>query len=339
MRIDRNNLSAGEISADDSAFTLIELLVVIAIIAILAALLLPALSRAKTQAQGVQCMANLRQCCLAWTTYNADFAGVFPYNEEGDISDPTANQSQTYNPQGWVFGWQGYSGTSQAPDPLDANTNPLYCLSANYAQLGPYFKTTGILHCPADRSTDEPGGAGKPRLRSYSMSESVGANHKGDAGVSGSTTDPVQGYYLPVPTFRIYLKEADVTHPSPAKLWLLTDENADSINDGAFAFAMPSGTAQSPSTGWIDVPSKRHNNACGFTFVDGHAQIHKWLMPQNIPGELDGPSANNPSFNAPSGGYGVDRDFYWMGWRTSYPADTSLPAHVNNLMYYPDPEP
>jgi prepilin-type N-terminal cleavage/methylation domain-containing protein/prepilin-type processing-associated H-X9-DG protein len=310
-------------------FTLIELLVVIAIIAILAALLLPGLARAKQQAQGVKCMSNLKECTLAWLTYNTDFKGVFPYNSEGDVSDPTPG---AYNPQGWVFGWQGYSGTSQAPDPLDSNTNPAYCLSANYAQLGPYIKSIGVYRCPADRSGDLPNGAGLPRQRSYSMSESIGAN------TNGSAVDPTQGYYLPSTTFRVYLKESDLGRPSPAKLWLLTDENADSINDGAFAFAMPSGTASTPACSWIDVPSKRHNNACGFTFVDGHSEIHRWLMPQNIPGELDGPSANNPQFTQPSGGYGADPDFYWMGWRTSYPLDTSEP-HFHNTMFYGDPQP
>ena len=231
---------------------------VIAIIAILAALLLPVLSHAKMQAQGIQCVSNLRQCGIAWQTYNADFKGVFPYNEEGDVTDPTAGSSQVYNPQGWVFGWQGYSGTSQAPDPLDANTNPLYCLSANYAQLGPYFKTIAVLHCPADRSCDQAGGRGTARCRSYTMSESIGANHNGDEGESGSTTDPQQGYWLPSPTFRIYLKESDLGHPSPAKLWLMNEENADSINDGAFAIRMPS----AGQTSWIDVPTKRHNNSC-----------------------------------------------------------------------------
>jgi prepilin-type processing-associated H-X9-DG protein len=164
------------------------------------------------------------------------------------------------------------------------------------------------------------------------MNESIGAN------TNGTAINPSQGFYLPSTTFRIYLKESDVSHPSPSKLWLLTDENADSINDGAFAFAMPTGTASSPSCYWIDVPSKRHNNACGFTFVDGHAEIHKWLMPQNIPGELDGPSASNPQFTEPAGGYGADPDFFWMGWRTSYPIDTTMP-HFHNVMYYGDPQP
>jgi len=323
--------------SDDGGFTLIELLVVIAIIAILAAMLLPALARAKQQAQNVQCMSNLKQCSLAWLTYNTDFKGVFPYNEEGDVNDPSASSSQTYNPQGWVFGWQGYSGSGQAPDPLDANTNPLYCLSANYAQLGPYLKMTAVLRCPADRSCDRAGASGPPRLRSYSMSESVGGNHNGDAGTAGSTSDPQQGFYLPAPDFRVYLKEADVTAPSPAKLWLLTDENADSINDGAFAFRMPVKNA-TPESSWIDVPSKRHNNACGFTFVDGHSEIHKWQMPQNMPGELYGPTANNPQFTSITGASG-DPDFYWLGWRSSYPSDTSNPAHLRNLMFYPDPAP
>ena len=313
-------------------FTLIELLVVIAIIAILAAMLLPALTHAKQQAQGTKCLSNLKQCSLAWLMYNADFNGHFAYNEEGDIADTTPGV-----PQGWVYGWQGYTGTTQAPDPVDANTNSAYCLTGGYAQIGPYLKAIGAFRCPADQSGDLPGGVGNPRQRSYSMSESIGPNHNGDAGVKGSATDPLQGAYLSYPTFQIYLKESDLAHPSPSKLWLLTDENADTINDGAFALAMP---IQGQSTEWVDVPSKRHNNATGFNFVDGHAEIHEWRMPQYIPGELDGPEANNPQFAADSVGKSVDGgndpDLFWMGWRTSYPASA---ANVSFLMNYPDPQP
>jgi len=277
-------------------------------------------------------MSNLKQCGLAWLTYNADFSGRFAYNEEGDIADPNAGN---YAPQGWVYGWEGFTGSSAPPDPVDANTNTDYCLNANYAQLGPYLKSIGVLRCPADMSGDSPGGAGTPRQRSYSMSQSIGANHNGTLG-TGTPNDPYQGMWLTYKNYLVYLKESDLSHPSPSKLWVLTDENADSIEDAAFAFAMP---IKGQSTKWIDVPSKRHNNACGFNFADGHAEIHKWLMPQNIPGELNGPSANNPQWPTLDNqnlDNGQDPDMFWMGWRTSYPI---IAGNASVLMGYPDPAP
>jgi prepilin-type N-terminal cleavage/methylation domain-containing protein/prepilin-type processing-associated H-X9-DG protein len=327
----------GTTKSDHLGFTLIELLVVIAIIAILAGLLLPTLTRAKQKAQGIECMSNIRQCTIAWLTYNTDFNGIFPYNEEGDIADPSPGRS----PQGWIYAWEGYVGTGQPPDPGDGNTNPVYCLSAGYSQIGPYLQNVSVLHCPTDRSGNLAGGAGALRQRSYSMNQAIGANHNGDVGTTGSPTDPLQGEWLPYPTYQVYFKEGDVITPGPSKLWLLTDENADGINDGAFGLIMPS----AGSSRWVDIPSKRHNNACAFTFVDGHAEIHKWRQPQNIPGELNGPKMNNPDFVTLAGAnfgqginLGADPDMYWLGWRTSYPTDTSA-ANVQALMNYPDPGP
>jgi prepilin-type processing-associated H-X9-DG protein len=172
------------------------------------------------------------------------------------------------------------------------------------------------------------------------MSESIGANHNGTAGTIGNTTtDAQQGKWLPTPSYQIYLKESDLSHPAPSKLWLMLDENADSINDGAFAVIMPT---KGFSTEWIDVPSKRHNNATVFNFVDGHAEIHTWRMPQYLPGELDVPKPNNPEFAAAQVGSSVDGgedvDLFWMGWRTSYPSDPT-PQNLNILMNYGDPQP
>lgn len=303
-----------------AAFTLIELLVVIAIIAILAAMLLPALARAKIQAQETSCMNNLKQTDLAWLLYNSDFSGNFVCNEEGGG-----------NPPAWVFGGEGYAGSSQPPGPLDSNTNVNYIINPAYSLLGPYFKNPQLLHCPADQSCNAANRVGPPRLRSVSMNQAFGLSTSWT--LVNSSGQP-QGVWLPAPTFDVYVKESDMAHPSPSGLWLFIDENADSINDAAFAFQMPENPVASE---WIDMPSKRHGgDSDGFSFADGHAEMHHWLQPGKIAPEFDAPEG--AAYNAVDKvnlGVPADPDVHWMAWRTSYPSD----GNVAKWMPYPNPGP
>jgi prepilin-type N-terminal cleavage/methylation domain-containing protein/prepilin-type processing-associated H-X9-DG protein len=241
----------------DAAFTLIELLVVIAIITILAGLLIPVLAHAKARAQGIYCLANLRQITIAWTMYAGDNGGNFPVNEE--------NQAEADGPlPGWVKGNLDYSGS---PD----NTNVAFLIDPQYALLGSYLKSASVFKCPSDHSMSY-GTSGIARVRSFSMNQAVGP------GANGSPLG--QGALLPTPTYRVYVKESDLGKPGPSDLWLLIEEDPDSINDGGFSFAMPPGAIV---TRWDDMPSKCHGNGCPFSFTDGHAEIHKWLWPQVIP--------------------------------------------------------
>lgn len=230
---------------------------VVTVLGMLAAVLLPALTRAKARAQGVYCVNNLRQITLAWGLYAADNGGALAPNEE--------SQAAADGPRpGWVKGNLDYAGS---PD----DTNLDFLLNPQDALLGGYLAAALVFKCPADDSLSF-GQAGLPRVRSFSMNEAIGPNGSGSA--AG------QGGWLPPATYRTYQKEGDLTAPGPADLWLLIEENPDSLNDGGFALVMPPSVLQ---TLWYDTPSSRHENTCPISFADGHAELHAWLEPQRIP--------------------------------------------------------
>ena len=225
------------------AFTLIELLVVIAIIAILAAMLLPALSRAKIKAQGISCMNNLRQMMVGWRMY-AD--------ENNDLLLASLNVGP---PRAlWCSGNLDYSNARANWDPWqDIAKSPLM----------PYIGKNNftVWRCPAD-PTRVPDATGQrvPRVRSNSMSQVFDA-----------------GSWLPPSLFQTYEKLSTIR--VPAKTWVLVDEHPDSINDAAFAvkMALPSVPSSMGDIRIIDFPASYHNGACGFSFADGHSIIRKWL--------------------------------------------------------------
>jgi prepilin-type N-terminal cleavage/methylation domain-containing protein/prepilin-type processing-associated H-X9-DG protein len=227
-------------------FTLIELLVVIAIIAILASMLLPALAKAKTKAQGIMCMNNTKQLALAWRLY------------VGDNNDriPPAFSSLPGN-RVWVYGIQDWASGNR--DNWDI-TNTL--------MRGVIWKYTGgaakIYKCPADnfRTT---GTQGRERLRSNSINAWVGM-HDGQATWFGNS-----------PPWRMFLKESDFV--APADTWVFVDEHPDSMNDGFFCVNMNPAPNLAAAV-LPDAPASYHNGACGFAFADGHSEIKKWLDPR-----------------------------------------------------------
>jgi len=261
-------------------FTLIELLVVIAIIAILAAMLLPALSHAKIRAQAIQCLSNLKQIqtgCL-----------MYPDDNREVLAPPGDDQATA-----WIMGWMNFA----ADDPANFDTRLL--VNPQYALFAPYVPSVGVYKCPADRSTVLVKGVRTPRMRSMSMSQAFDCTRS-------SSTCP--GYWLPSSKYVVYKKYAAIR--SPSMTYCLLDEHPDSINAGGFANEMVEPGKYS-SIRIIDFPASYHDGAAGITFMDGHAETHKWKDPRTKPP----PKYNNDLILAvPSGN---NLDMVWLSDRTT----------------------
>jgi len=270
------NLRGGH--ASRRGFTLIELLVVIAIIAILAALLLPALGRAKLKAQGISCINNLKQLTLASMTYAGDYGDAIP-----------PNRPNTY--ESWVPG--GTSAYEVRGMPGAANED-----NVKLALLYPYNKSLGIYRCPADKTI--PRNGNKPRVRSFSLNGMMGDNGGWGANVH--------------PNLPENKKFSSVLHPSPADASFFIEEQASSsdaasgtsIEDGYFA--VDSGASGSQTTYnsqiWRNVPASYHGNYSQISFADGHAANLRWKLPSTP--ELKGLNASSGVFN------NSDRRQLWM---------------------------
>jgi len=258
-----------------SGFTLIELLVVIAIIAILAAMLLPALARAKDKATRIQCMNNHRSLMLAWRMYVDDNQDVLPY------------ASETAPGAGTVGAW--------AQGKMDFDPANRYNWDADYAlktsPLWAYAKAAAIWKCPADKSFVTVNGVQKPRVRTMSMNYWLGA-----AGGKHYTGLPASE---PVTKWTLYKKFTELAaNPGAASIFVFLDMRTDSVDAGNFGVCMDGYPSNPGAYRFWDLPGVQHGKGCSFSFADGHTELKKWkdarTAPETLVGDDKFTSAGNP---------------------------------------------
>lgn len=259
-----STLHTGDTRGNESAFTLLELVIVLFVIAMLAALLLPALAATRLASEAAQCLENQRRFVLAWRLYSDDYNGALVRNGGVGNTALSTNEGTAKNGN-WVH---GVIGTLYGTPRSSTNTALIKA-----GALFPYANNVAIYKCPADKKNLNVNGTPLPTSRSISMN---------------GWLNPITPFYFGYRNFR---KQSDITNPAPADLWVALDESPGSINDPVFAC--------DPGTSvWVDIPASYHGGGSGISFADGHAMIRKWTDPVVLRGDL--PPTAAPEQSPPS---------------------------------------
>jgi prepilin-type N-terminal cleavage/methylation domain-containing protein/prepilin-type processing-associated H-X9-DG protein len=264
-------------------FTIIEMIIVVGIIGILAALLLPALSRSKSRAQAIMCMNNFRHLGFAWMMYSQDNSDKLAYNQAPNPQTLSGPPQSSPNWVNNIMDWELTPG----------NTNQNF---VSQSVLGYYVNFTGnIYHCPSDHalSSVQRNAGWSGRVRSVSMNAMVG-----DPGNVLQNSGNINN-----PGYEQFVKETDFRDPS--SIFVFLDEHPDSITEGYFLNA-------DSNTAWLHLPASYHNGGGNFSFADGHTEIHRWSRASTVRPPLPD-AAGLPLVLAPND----TADFNWVLQHTS----------------------